>query len=105
MLIEALKDPVADARNCCIERIPGLVGVMGAKWVLDKVFSVVVKEFYDQKQKYLYRIVPIRIAQKLATKVEDEKLSTDELLKSTVEMMCRGCKDEISNVRLASADP
>jgi len=105
MLIEALKDPVADARNYCIERIPGLVEVMGPKWVLDKVFSVVAKEFYDDKQKYLYRIVPIRIAQKLATDVTvDEKSATTELRKSTVEMMCRGCKDEISNVRLASAD-
>jgi len=105
MLIEALRDPVASARNECIARIPGLVEVMGAKWVLDKVFTVICQELYDPKNKYLYRIVPVRIAQKLAIEVTvDEKIGTKELRKKTVEMMCRGCKDDISNVRLASAD-
>jgi len=105
MLIEALKDPVADARNQCISKISGIVPVMGSKWVQDRVFSVVVKEFYDQQNKYLYRIVPIRIAERLAIDLVDEKQGgTDDLRLKAVDMMCRGCKDHISNVRLASAD-
>jgi len=105
MLIEALKDPVADARNQCISKISGIVPVMGSKWVQDRVFSVVVKEFYDQQNKYLYRIVPIRIAERLAIDLVDEKQGgADDLRLKAVDMMCRGCKDHISNVRLASAD-
>jgi len=105
MLIEALKDPVADARNKCISKISGIVDFMGSKWVQDRVFNVIVKEFYDQKQKYLYRIVPIRIAEQLAVDLTDDKQpGTEELRAKSVEMMCKGCKDHISNVRLASAD-
>jgi len=104
MLLEALKDPVADARNQCISKISGIIPVMGSKWVQDRVFSVVVKEFYDQQNKYLYRIVPIRIAERLAIDLVDEKQSGTDLRLKAVEMMCRGCKDHISNVRLASAD-
>jgi len=105
MLIEALKDPVADARIQCISKISGIVPVMGSKWVQDRVFSVVVKEFYDQQNKYLYRIVPIRIAERLAVDLVDEKeTGIEDLRLKAVEMMCRGCKDHISNVRLASAD-
>jgi len=105
MLLDALKDPVADARIQCISKISGIVPVMGAKWVQANVFQVVMKEFYDQQNKYLYRIVPIRIAERFAMDLVDEKQAgTDELRSAAVEMMCRGCKDHISNVRLASAD-
>jgi len=105
MVLDALKDPVADARNKCISKISGIVPVMGSKWVQDKIFSVVVKEFYDQQNKYLYRIVPIRIAERFAVDLVDEKQTgTEELRYKSVEMMCRGCKDHISNVRLASTD-
>jgi len=104
MLLEALKDPVADARNQCISKISEIVQVMGSKWVLDRIFNVVVKEFYDQQNKYLYRIVPVRIAERLAIDFVKDKQDGTELQSKAVEMMCRGCKDHISNVRLASAD-
>jgi len=105
MLLEALKDPVADARNQCISKISGIVNVMGSKWVQDRIFSEVVKEFYDQQNKYLYRLVPIRIAERLAIDLaDDNKEGIDTLRTNAVEMMCRGCKDHISNVRLTSAD-
>merc|ERR1719334_1245722 len=105
MLLEALKDPVADARNQCISKISGIVKVMGSKWVQDRIFNVVVKEFYDQQNKYLYRIVPVRIAERLAIDfVKDKQDGVDTLQSKAVEMMCRGCKDHISNVRLTSAD-
>merc|ERR1719334_1510941 len=105
MLLEALKDPVADARNQCISKISGIVKVMGSKWVQDRIFSEVVKEFYDQQNKYLYRLVPIRIAERLAIDLDDDKKEDVDVLRTkAVEMMCRGCKDHISNVRLTSAD-
>merc|ERR1719334_1580170 len=86
MLLEALKDPVADARNQCISKISGIVHVMGAKWVLDRIFNVVVKEFYDQQNKYLYRIVPVRIAERLAIDfVKDKQDGVDTLQSKAVE--------------------
>jgi len=105
MLLEALKDPVADARNHCIAKIPGIVKVMGSKWVQEQIFSVVVREFYDQQNKYLYRIVPIRLAERFAIDFADDNIEGIESLRTNaVEMLCRGCKDHIINVRLACAD-
>jgi len=63
------------------------------------------KELNNQKTKYQYRLVPIRIAESLATSfASDNEPAMRELLNTAVAMMLQGSEDVISNVRLASAD-
>merc|ERR1711994_767524 len=53
--------------------------------------------------KYILRIVPIRVSEKLALASLDKVQNGKELQESAVMMMIQGCKDTISNVRLVSA--
>merc|ERR1719192_1681562 len=96
ILERALKDPVSDARGYCIDNINQLVS---------KLLHVVRKELYNQKTKYQFRLVPIRIAETLATSFASEtRPSMKELLHTAVAMILQGSEDIISSVRLASAD-
>jgi len=105
ILERALKDPVSDARGYCIDNINQLVSILGPKWIVSKLLHVVRKELYNQKTKYQFRLVPIRIAETLATSFASEtRPSMKELLHTAVAMILQGSEDIISSVRLASAD-
>jgi len=105
ILEKAFKDPVAEARSYCIAPIPELVGILGPKWIVTKLLQVVRKVLSNPKTKYNLRLVPIHIAEALATSfASDKRVSMNELLHTVVAMMLQGTEDAISNVRLASAD-
>lgn len=105
ILERAFKDPVSDARKHCTDHVDQLVSILGPKWIVSKLLDVVRKELNNQKTKYQFRLVPIRIAETLATSFASENSpAMKELLHTAVEMMLQGSEDIISNVRLASAD-
>lgn len=103
ILDKALKDPVAEARTYCIAPIPGLVNILGPKWIVTKLLEVVRKVLSNPKTKYKLRLVPIHIAETLATSfASDKSASMKDLIHTAVSMMLQGTEDPISNVRLAS---
>jgi len=105
ILEKAFKDPVAEARSYCIAPIPELVSILGPKWIVTKLLQVVRKVLSNPKTKYKLRLVPVHIAEVLATSFSsDKRASMKELLHTVVAMMLQGTEDSISNVRLASAN-
>lgn len=100
-LLGPFKDPVCAVRNKAIDQIPDVIKSRGDQWVLDNIFSKVRREMWNPRTKYLLRIVPIRIGHRVAITVKAKK--GNKLLDEAVDMMCQGCTDTISNVRLVSA--
>lgn len=105
ILDTALKDPVAEARKLCIDRIAELVSILGPEWVLTKVLHVVNRQLINHKTKYHLRVSPVRVAETLATAfASDKRPAVKEIVNTALGMVIKGTQDSISNVRLASAD-
>lgn len=102
IILGPFKDPVCAVRNSAIAQIPELIESMGQKWVHETIFNEIVKTQIQTKSKYLLRIVPIRIGEKIATHLNLAQ-GNSLLQDAAVKMMCKGCTDTISNVRLVSA--
>jgi len=103
MLLIPFRDPVCAIRNAVVELIPQLVDQMGAEWILERVFEVVVKDFYHSKSKYQFRIVPVRVAQSILLAVDpSQSPGHKKLMEGANTMLCNGCGDAISNVRLVA---
>jgi len=69
------------------------------------LLQVVRKVLSNPKTKYKLRLVPVHIAETLATSfASDGRASMKELIHTAVSMMLQGTEDPISNVRLASTD-
>jgi len=103
ILLNPFKDPVCAVRNRATDQISALVNEMGADWVIVNVFDTIVSEFCNSKSKYLLRIVPIRVGERLALSFKELPEKQKPLLNKSIDQMCNGCKDAISNVRLVSA--
>jgi len=101
-LLGPFKDPVCAVLNKAIDQIPDVIKAKGAKWVMEKIFSKVIHDMWKSKTKYLLRIVPIRIGERIAVHLNAQK-GKEPLMDKAVNMMTLGCTDTISNVRLVSA--
>jgi len=67
--------------------------------------KVIEQQFLDEKIKYHLRIVLINVARKIVLYISPEnKQDVRELKQHAVEILVRGCKDSVSNVRLASTE-
>jgi len=108
MLITPFKDPVCAVRNAAVELVPKLADLMGMEWVYNELFDIIVTDFYHTKSKYLLRVVPIRVAARMAKHICDtvdpksEQPSKISIESCTI-MICNACSDSISNVRLVAA--
>jgi len=94
MLFDAFKDPVSDVRDAAIEQVAELTKVFGFAWT-KKVIMPTMIEVYDEKNKYLHRMVPIKAVRKLV-----ECISKKDEVELLLEIILKACMDSISNVRL-----
>lgn len=96
MLFKSFKDPVSDVRDRSINQVVELTKAFGFAWC-QKVVLPQLLQVYDENNKFLHRMVPVKAARALApiiTNVESKQL---------MPVVLKACKDQISNVRLAAA--
>jgi len=95
MLFDSFKDPVSDVRAGAITQVVELTKAFDYKWT-SKVIMPNLLAVYDEKNKYLHRMVPIKAARELIP-----HLSKDEVA-SLLPVVLKACADGISNVRLVA---
>jgi len=96
MLFKSFKDPVSDVRDTAIEQIVELTKEFGFDWSR-KVLIPSLLSVYDENNKFLHRMVPVKAAKSLASSLTSAEASV------LVPVVLKACKDQISNVRLAAA--
>lgn len=96
MLFKSFKDPVSDVRDRSVSQVVQLTEAFGFEWtkkvVLPNLLSV-----YDEQNKFLHRMVPVKAAKALAPIISNSECP------SLMPVVLKACKDQISNVRLAAA--
>jgi len=100
----ALKDPISEVREEAISYVTGLVHRLTPNWVISKFLKMIKDKFKSDAVKYSLRLIPIRIAQRLAIFAAKEHPRMQRLQKIAVEMVVESSTDPIVNVRLECAN-
>jgi len=95
MLFDSFKDPVSDVRAGAITQVVELTKAFDYAWT-SKVIMPNLLGVYDEKNKYLHRMVPIKAARELIPHLSKEEVAT------LLPVVLKACKDGISNVRLVA---
>lgn len=96
MLFKSFKDPVSDVRDRSVEQVVQLTKAFGFEWV-KKIVLPNLLSVYDEQNKFLHRMVPVKAVKALAPIIDNAESPT------LLPVVLKACKDQISNVRLAAA--
>jgi serine/threonine-protein phosphatase 2A regulatory subunit A len=102
--MKIMLDQVADVRSACVDGMPKLLSVSGSEWIQQQILPHYTT-MYEESTSYLTRITVLRSFASLALKVEgSENINLSApLLEQIINMLLKGLKDGVANVRLISA--
>merc|ERR1719492_129248 len=97
LLFESFRDPVNDVRDQAIEQIVELTKTFSYAWT-NRVIMPSILSIYDEKNKYLHRMIPLKCVRALADLIPADELPT------IVPVILKACRDRTSNVRLLATE-
>lgn len=103
--MKIMLDQVADVRSACVDGMPKLLSVSGSEWIQEHILPHYTT-MYEESTSYLTRITVLRSYAALAQKVEGSEAVTSisaPLMEQIVNVLLKGLKDGVANVRLISA--
>ncbi|KAL7542254.1 hypothetical protein ACHAXR_011616 [Thalassiosira sp. AJA248-18] len=101
--LKIMSDQVADVRTACVDGMPKLLSVSGSQWIQEEILPHYTR-MYEESHSYLSRITVLRCFAALTEKHGDNEINVStELMKQIVEIMLKGLKDRVANVRLIAA--
>ena len=101
--MKIMLDQVADVRSACVDGTPKLLSVSGSEWIQQHILPPY-NTMYEESTSYLTRITVLRSYASLAQKEgENENNLSAPLMEQIVDVLLKGLKDRVANVRLISA--
>jgi hypothetical protein len=101
--MKIMLDQVADVRSACVDGMPKLLSVSGSEWIQQHILPPY-NTMYEESTSYLTRITVLRSYASLAQKEgENENNLSAPLMEQIVDVLLKGLKDRVANVRLISA--
>ncbi|KAL7487346.1 hypothetical protein ACHAW6_012945 [Cyclotella cf. meneghiniana] len=101
--MKIMSDQVADVRSACVDGMPKLLSVSGSAWIQQHILPHYTA-MYEESTSYLTRITVLRSYAALAEKEgENENSLSVPLIEQIVNILLKGLKDRVANVRLISA--
>jgi|EP00970_Alexandrium_tamarense_P013827 serine/threonine-protein phosphatase 2A regulatory subunit A len=101
--LKIMADQVADVRSACVDGMPKLLSVSGSEWIQEQILPHYMR-MYEETTTYLTRITVLRSFAALAEKDgENENNLSAPLMEQIVNILLKGLKDRVANVRLISA--